>query len=688
MKIGAGQTGARVGLGLGLAWGLLWGGVLLAGVEVAGPTRKVVVVDFWAQGDGALEIASALTSALVARLNQQPGLRCAFVHPASEEAVATFLARLSALEWGAQVAASTQAHWVILGGVWRAQGTKGEVLLASAVFYDAAHEELHLPETVRAVAAPEVDLTAQFPTATAEVFALALCHLLRPQGRVIALVEQDEGPQVQLFLDAPVERAGRHRYVLARRPPPVHCPETGEKFAAPPRRLGVVEAAERAAGESWFRVVEQQEALALGDRVLLAAEDETFAPPAETWALVVTSKPCGARVRLNGEPQGLTPLRLVLPDTPKLEMEITRPDCKPWTRRLSPADRARGLVGVQLVPAQPSALPSVAVRPRPMGFTVRLESNPPEALVLLDGVTQGSTPLTLRDFRGRHVITMRKPGYREWQINLEAAGFTTIKAELEPLYGSLLVASVPSGAKIFLDGVEQGQTPLELTNIPVGPHQLLLQREGYAPFRKQIDITPLQTTRLEAALIKAPRQAPAAPEREPQKEAKAQPPAAVQPERTPPEETVHPPQVPPPRPRPASTTLAPLSPRAVARILWERKILLRARGPQPHAVKAHLVVSQVPVGTQFTLTLAEPLPYKVNAYRPGKVYWIDLYTAEFEGKREFVINDPRLRRIRVAQFSEEEGIVRVVLDLPEGVVPHLDETSTDRLMRVLLCPAQ
>lgn len=55
--------------------------------------------------------------------------------------------------------------------------------------------------------------------------------------------------------------------------------------------------------------------------------------------------------------------------------------------------------------------------------------------------------------------------------------------------GSLTVTSTPSGAKVFLDGEIRGETPLGLSDIPVGGHQLVVTKDGYSDYIEAVAVT-------------------------------------------------------------------------------------------------------------------------------------------------------------------------------------------------------
>ncbi|NYT08261.1 MAG: PEGA domain-containing protein, partial [Methanomicrobiales archaeon] len=67
--------------------------------------------------------------------------------------------------------------------------------------------------------------------------------------------------------------------------------------------------------------------------------------------------------------------------------------------------------------------------------------------------------------------------------------------------GSLIIFSVPAGATVFLDGGEEGTAPVTLTGLAAGPVSIRAEKDGYAPWEKEVTVFPgariLVTARLE-----------------------------------------------------------------------------------------------------------------------------------------------------------------------------------------------
>lgn len=70
--------------------------------------------------------------------------------------------------------------------------------------------------------------------------------------------------------------------------------------------------------------------------------------------------------------------------------------------------------------------------------------------------------------------------------------------------GSLSVATTPSGATIFIDGVLRGASPATIPGIPAGSHTLLLKRDGYQDMSVPVTITAGTTQEYATTLVGNP----------------------------------------------------------------------------------------------------------------------------------------------------------------------------------------
>ena len=58
--------------------------------------------------------------------------------------------------------------------------------------------------------------------------------------------------------------------------------------------------------------------------------------------------------------------------------------------------------------------------------------------------------------------------------------------------GRILVRSTPSGAHVFVDGKDRGQTPATIRELGEGDHRVRLERDGYAAAERKITISSKQ----------------------------------------------------------------------------------------------------------------------------------------------------------------------------------------------------
>ncbi len=124
------------------------------------------------------------------------------------------------------------------------------------------------------------------------------------------------------------------------------------------------------------------------------------------------------------------------------------------------------------------------IRMRALVGALRVETNPPGALVTLDGSPRGRSPVLIPDvaIRGSHQVEASLPGRvpaRE-QVVLEAASLRRVRLTLGQANASAEVTSEPSGAHIFVDGMVRGSTPLRLDGLGAGRHRLEARSDGFA----------------------------------------------------------------------------------------------------------------------------------------------------------------------------------------------------------------
>ena len=92
---------------------------------------------------------------------------------------------------------------------------------------------------------------------------------------------------------------------------------------------------------------------------------------------------------------------------------------------------------------------------------------------------------------GLYRIEARKPGHVSVKetITVEKGVDKVINLAVPtPIYGGLNVNSNPIGAAIYIDNEKVGNTPEIINKVLIGTHSVRIEKEGYAPEMKQIDV--------------------------------------------------------------------------------------------------------------------------------------------------------------------------------------------------------
>ena len=187
--------------------------------------------------------------------------------------------------------------------------------------------------------------------------------------------------------------------------------------------------------------------------------------------LTVSSAPDGATVLLDGADQGLTP----------------------WNGEVKLGDhtvqvvRTGYLSAVRSVKMQSNrdADLSFSLERIPGPGQLRVDAEPPDAEVSVDGQPARPAPYSGELLSGDHNVEVSSVGYRTvaQQITLVPGQQVSLRIALSPAGGSnappiVGVNSAPEGALLFLDGKLIGPTPKKAPTTP-GQHELRLVLDGY-----------------------------------------------------------------------------------------------------------------------------------------------------------------------------------------------------------------
>lgn len=208
-------------------------------------------------------------------------------------------------------------------------------------------------------------------------------------------------------------------------------------------------------------------------------------PKTMVGMLTVNSQPSGVDVTVDGTYRGQTPVTIALQVGTHTLL----------VRKTGYADITQN---VEIISDSSKTVSYVLTATVSRG-TLSVDSTPQGATIFIDGIAKGTTPVTVPDFKvGTYTITIKMSGYEDMteMLNIVAGQTTTFAPVLRPVpaTGSLALSSNPPGALVYLDDTYRGITPLTLSGLSAGSHDLTITRDGYDEYSAPITITAGKTT--------------------------------------------------------------------------------------------------------------------------------------------------------------------------------------------------
>ncbi len=146
----------------------------------------------------------------------------------------------------------------------------------------------------------------------------------------------------------------------------------------------------------------------------------------------------------------------------------------------------------------------------PTPATLSVESTPAGALVAIDGTERGKTPLRLELTEGSHALDVSLAGAtRHVPLSLAGGTITAHSFEFAPPAAATVadaaieVRSEPAGGRVLVDGVARGNTPIVVTGLTAGRHEVQVG----GPFRT-VTRTVTLAARQQALLVVTPARTP------------------------------------------------------------------------------------------------------------------------------------------------------------------------------------
>ena len=199
----------------------------------------------------------------------------------------------------------------------------------------------------------------------------------------------------------------------------------------------------------------------------------------------------------------------VLDDLPVVPVPLAAPPVPPATSSPAPA----------VAPPIPLAPPPAPASLQPSPGRLLVRSSPPGALVDVNGAPRGTTPLALSELPyGSYTLRVSRPGYVSQVHELSISAGQPVGAVSVGLIpavagaaaparaaGSVFVESRPPAAQVFLDGERVGRTPVLLSDVAAGLHEIRIQRDGYRGWSTTTRVVASERTRVGASLDRTAR---------------------------------------------------------------------------------------------------------------------------------------------------------------------------------------
>lgn len=123
--------------------------------------------------------------------------------------------------------------------------------------------------------------------------------------------------------------------------------------------------------------------------------------------------------------------------------------------------------------------------------TLAITSDPAGAEVTINGVKRGVTPLEVSGVpKGRAVVQFHLDGFADEtrELAVQAGDRQALPIVLTGLPGTLRLSSVPTGARLYVNGQAQGTAPQALSGLRPGTYEVRAELEGYAVMTKKVVI--------------------------------------------------------------------------------------------------------------------------------------------------------------------------------------------------------
>jgi hypothetical protein len=205
--------------------------------------------------------------------------------------------------------------------------------------------------------------------------------------------------------------------------------------------------------------------------------------------LLVTADVAGADVYVDGTKRDAAPALITdLPEGPHV-VEVRKEGAPPWKQEVTVRANQQTKVTAQLAAAMVGSL--------------RVVSSTPGAEVLIDGEPKGTANTEIGGLKqGQHIVEVRAKGFQSHSLEAQVVSGEqrVLKVDLQPgaaATARLRVVTPVPDAEVFVDGATMGKAPLDRNDLAPGKHFVVVRKQGFADWKREVDLdsnTPVTLT--------------------------------------------------------------------------------------------------------------------------------------------------------------------------------------------------
>lgn len=196
-----------------------------------------------------------------------------------------------------------------------------------------------------------------------------------------------------------------------------------------------------------------------------------------TGILIAVSEPAGAEVTVDEISYGQTPALITTLPLGVHKLTFSLSGYKQKTVEVAVKDRTPVKTDVSLISDT---------------ATLKVTCDIPDVAVSLNGIARGTAPCSIdRIPAGDIELSAKAQGYKPFSLKLKLAEgesqSVNIKLEVQP--ASLQVVSLPDNSRVYIDNTFRGNTPITLSDLDAGQHRIRVEKEGYDPNARNVQLT-------------------------------------------------------------------------------------------------------------------------------------------------------------------------------------------------------